>query len=260
VDQIENHRRHWNYHLIDRKIKPDGKSELQERRILIIEDDWDMLQLLREFFLRRGADVFLASNGSQGLGEFSNHRPDLVLVDVIMPEMNGWQVCRHIRQISDVPIIFLTVLDKPEDIIRGLEYGATDYVVKPIDLMVLQARVQAALRQAARPALTATMTIYDDDYLKIDLDRHQVFVRGQQVKLSATEYELLVYLFQNADRVLTPAQISEKVWGSEHQNTSKYIHTYVWRLRRKLEKDLSNPSYILTEYGLGYRFAKQPVG
>jgi DNA-binding response OmpR family regulator len=156
VDQIENHRQHRNHHLIDNKIKPDGKSELQEKRILIIEDDWDMGQLLSEFFLRRGADVFLAANGRHGLGEFSNHRPDLVLVDVIMPEMNGWQVCRHIRQISDVPIIFLTVLDKPEDIIRGLEYGATDYVVKPIDLMVLQARVQAALRQAARPALTAT--------------------------------------------------------------------------------------------------------
>lgn len=254
MDQIDNH------NLIDTDIKPDGKSELQEKRILIIEDDWDMRQLLSAFFMQRGANVFLAGNGRQGLSQFSNQQPDLVLVDVIMPEMNGWQVCRRLRQMSDVPIIFLTVLGKDEDIIRGLEYGATDYVVKPIDLMVLQARVQAALRQTAQPALTAPTTSYDDDYLKIDLDKQQVFVGGQQVKLSVTEYELLVHLFQNAGRMLTSRQISEKVWGSAHQSTSKYIHTYVWRLRRKLEKDFSDPQYILTEHGLGYQFAKLPAG
>lgn len=236
------------------------KSELQEKRILIIEDDWDMRQLLESFFAKRGADVHLAADGRQGLRQFYAQRPDLVLVDVMMPEINGWEVCRQIRQISDVPIIFLTALGKAEDIIRGLDWGATDYVVKPINLMVLNARVQSALRQAASLPRRPEVSIYDDDYLKIDLDRQQVFVGGQQVKLSATEYRLLVYLFRNAGQVLTSEQILEKVWGVEYQNTPKYIHTYIWRLRRKVERDVDNPSYLLTEHGFGYRFEKQPVG
>jgi DNA-binding response OmpR family regulator len=241
-------------------MKPVAKNELQEKRILIIEDDWDMRQLLGSFFSKKGADVHLASDGGQGLRQFYDQRPDLVLVDIMMPNIDGWEVCHQIRQFSDTPIIFLTALGKAEDIIRGLDWGAADYVVKPIDLMVLNARVQAALRQAAHLSLTSASSKYDDGYLKIDLDRQQVFVGGQQVKLSATEYKLLVYLFQNAGRILTSEQILEKVWGSEYQNISKYIHTYIWRLRRKVEKDADNPRYILTEHGFGYRFEKQPDG
>jgi DNA-binding response OmpR family regulator len=239
-------------------MNPVDKSELQEKRILIIEDDWDMGQLLGSFFSKKGADVYLALDGRQGLRQFYDHRPDLILLDIMMPDISGWEVCRQIRRLSDAPIIFLTALGKAQDIIRGLDYGATDYVVKPIDLMVLKARVQAALRQTTHLDQAPAMGIYDDDYLKIDLNRQRVFVQGQQVKLSATEYKLLAYLFLNAGRMLTSEQILEKVWGLEYQNTSKYIHTYIWRLRRKIENDPDNPNYILTEHGFGYRFEKQP--
>lgn len=238
-------------------MNPVDKSDLQEKRILIIEDDWDMGQLLGSFFSKKGADVYLASDGRQGLRQFFDHRPDLILLDIMMPDISGWEVCRQIRRLSDAPIIFLTALGKAQDIIRGLDYGATDYVVKPIDLMVLKARVQAALRQATHVDHTPTESVYDDDYLKIDLNRQQVFVEGQQIKVSATEYKLLAYLLLNAGRMLTSEQILEKVWGLEYQSSSKYIHTYIWRLRRKIEKDPDNPLYILTEHGFGYRFEKK---
>ncbi len=224
---------------------------------MIIDDDPELLQLVELVFSRAGAQVYTAASGSKGLRQFYAHQPDLVLLDVIMPKMDGWEVCRHIHQLSDVPLIMLTALSQDDQTIPGLACGADDYVTKPFNSKVLLARVRAVMRRAMQPHPAKKPITYSDSYLMVDLDKHLVSVRGQAVKLSATEHRLLACLLQNAGRLLTYQQILKNVWGEGFWNNSEYIHTYIWYLRQKLEKDPHNPNYLLTEHGLGYRFKKR---
>jgi two-component system KDP operon response regulator KdpE len=227
---------------------------MQGKIILVIDDDPEMLRLLEHIFSREGAQVCTAAGGQEGLRQFYNYPPHLVVLDVMMPEMDGWQVCARVRQMSDVPIIFLTALNAEAEIIHGLDTGAVDYVTKPFSPHVLVARARAALRQTELAPGTEKTDTYRDDYLAIDLDTRQVTVRGEPVKLTKTEYRLLAYLVENAGQVLTPQQILEYVWGREYRDSIDYTHVYMWRLRQKLEEDPQNPRYLLTEHGLGYRF------
>jgi DNA-binding response OmpR family regulator len=174
----------------------------------------------------------------------------------MMPGMDGCTVCQRIRQVSDVPIIMLTAMNRENDIIRALDYGADDYVTKPFSHNVLLARTRAALRRARVSAPPKTPLVYYDNHLIIDRNKHRVFVDGQAVKLTAIEFRLLTYLFQNAGRVLNFRQILNNVWGEEYQGNTEYVHVYIQRLRRKVEIDPSSPTYILTEHGVGYRFEK----
>jgi len=231
-------------------------DSLRNKRILIIDDDREMLQLLEVSFSRTEAQIFKAANGAEGLRQFRTQQPDLVILDIMMPEMDGWEVCRRIRQLSDVPIIFLTALGGEEDVVRGLDYGAVDYVAKPFSPKVLLARAQAALRRTVKASGKPEPPGYSDDYLTIDLEMRQVLVRGEPVRLTATEYKLLNYLFLNAGQVLTFQQILERVWGMEYQDSINYVHVYMSLLRNKLEEDPRNPRYLLREHGVGYRFQK----
>lgn len=229
----------------------------QRKKILAVDDDPEMLRLLEHFLSRAGYQVYTAADGQEGLCQFRAHPPDLVILDLMMPTMNGWQTCSQIRRFSTVPIIILTALRWDEDIVRGLDCGAVDYVTKPFSPIVLLARVRAALRQATLTQATSPV-IYDDGYLAVDLNECRVSVRRNPVKLSATEYRLLAYLLQNASRLLTTQQILEHVWGRAYEDETDCVRVYIWHLRQKLEQDVSNPRYLLTEHGVGYRFQKQP--
>ena len=180
-----------------------------------------------------------------------------MILDVRMPDINGWETCRQIRLLSNVPIIMLTTLDNDEDVIRGLDYGADDFVTKPFSREVLLARARAVLRRSEQLAEPEDQQSYNDSYLLIDLRKHRVQVDGQAVQLSSTEFRLLAYLLQNAGQVLTYQNILDKVWGWEYQDSIDYVHVYVSHLRRKLEADPRNPRYLLTERGIGYRFERR---
>lgn len=229
---------------------------MERKRILAIDDDDQMLELLKKIFSRTSCEFYAASSGIDGLRQLYAHCPDLVLLDVMMPEMDGWQVCARIRQYSNVPIIFLSALGQNQYISRGLDGGADDYVTKPISVEVLLARVRAALRRAVLPHGNEGTVAYSDGYLTLDLDQRRVFADSKPVKLSRTEYKLLVYLFQNAGRPLSAKEILKHVWG--YHNSMHYVHTYMYHLRKKMEKDPRRPRYLVTEPGTGYRFRKYP--
>jgi two-component system KDP operon response regulator KdpE len=231
-------------------------SEIQGKKILVVDDDPDVLQLLVHTFSLADAQVLVANCGEEALRQFYVHRPDLIVLDVKMPDMDGWQVCLRICELSDVPIIFLTALDGDKELATGLGCGAVDYVTKPFSPEVLIARARAALRRRELPMAIEEPVTYADDYLTIDLKTRHVLVRGTPVKLTATEFHLLAYLVRNADRVLTFRQILEKVWGREYRGGINYAHVCIWHLRRKLEEDPKKPRYLLTEHGVGYRFHK----
>ncbi|MCB0197108.1 MAG: response regulator transcription factor [Anaerolineae bacterium] len=230
---------------------------MEENTILVVDDDPVIIQLLKSAFAKTRATVITASNGQEGLQQFYVHRPDLIILDVKMPDMDGWETCSIIRKLSDVPIIMLTARSNDEEVIRGLDSGADDYITKPFNAKVVLARARAALRRPAQTALTKKSTHYSDGYLTIDLEKNLVLTKGEPVKLTAQEYKLLAYLLQNPNRMLTTQQILENVWGWEYQNEPGHVRIYVWHLRRKLEEDPKDPQYLLTEYGLGYRFQTQ---
>jgi DNA-binding response OmpR family regulator len=230
---------------------------MEEKKILVIDDDVNLLQSIKFTFMRAGAEVVTAMDGREGLHRFYEERPDLVILDVRMPDIDGWETCRQIRIFSNVPIIMLTTMNKDEDIIRGLDYGADDFVTKPFSRDVLLARARALLRRSETPAEGDGQTTYSDDHLLINLAKRRVLVRGEPVQLTATEFRLLSCLLQNAGQVLTYRTILDKVWGWEYQDSVDYVHVYLSHLRRKLEEDPRNPRYLVTERGVGYRFEKR---
>jgi two-component system KDP operon response regulator KdpE len=229
------------------------------KRILVIDDDAEIVELVRLLFAREGAEVYSAADGREGICEFGACRPDLILLDIMMPKMDGWDTCRLLREFTDVPIIFLTALNGEREVIRGLDCGAVDYVTKPFSPNILLARARVALRAEIQAVKSRRKTVFDDGYLSIDLSSHQVFVGGGRVRLTTTEYRLLAYLIENAGRVLTYEQILEHVWGWEYRDSVDYVHVYISHLRRKIEWDPGRPAYILNERGVGYSFeAKSP--
>ncbi|MBE7468091.1 MAG: DNA-binding response regulator [Anaerolineae bacterium] len=228
---------------------------MEKKRILVVDDDPVIIELLVSALAEAGVEIYTANNGREGLQKFYAQRPDLVISDVMMPDMEGWEICRIIRQLSDVPIIMLTIQADDTQIIRGLDSGADDYITKPFNAKVVLARVRAALRRAyqSTPVNNKSAT-YSDSYLTIDIEHNLVTVCGEPIKLTSLEYRLLAYLLQHPNRVLTTQQILENVWGWEYQDEASHVRIYMWHLRQKLEADPKKPKYLLTEYGLGYRF------
>lgn len=224
-------------------------------KILVIDDDEEIAQLVCLWIERKGYEAIVAKNGLEGLRELHRERPDLVILDVMMPEMDGWDVCQRIREISDVPIIFLTAKAETADKIMGLNLGADDYMTKPFEFSELVARVEAALRRAGGAA-DWTPALFEDDGLVVDFQNHQVFRDGQNVKLSPTEFKVLACLLRNAGRVATQDQLLSDVWGSEYSGALGYVKLYVRYLRQKLERDPSRPKWIRTERGVGYKFVR----
>jgi DNA-binding response OmpR family regulator len=227
--------------------------------ILIVDDDLQLLQLVALNLELEGYDVLLASDGKQALTQIETHAPDLVLLDVMMPRMNGFAVCHRVREFSTVPIIIITAQGRSQDKVRGLDLGADDYLTKPLDMDELLARVRAVLRRAQltadEHALHTTMTIGD---LTIDFGQHLVLMADRKVVLTPTEYLLLAYLARNAGRIVPQDTLLERVWGKEYVGEHHMLQVNINRLRHKLEPDPAHPRYLLTEAGVGYLLATQP--
>lgn len=224
------------------------------RRILVVDDEERMVRFIRLNLEHDGFRVTDAYNGTQAINKVRSSLPDLMLLDVMMPDLDGFEVLKIIREVSSVPVIMLTAKGEEDDRVRGLELGADDYITKPFSPRELVSRVKAVLRRTE--TITATMhdLIEVDEHLKMDFDRREVWVDGKLVKLRPTEYRLLYHLVQNAGWVVTHDQILTKVWGYEYRDEPHYVRLYINYLRKKLEEDPANPKYILTERGIGYRF------
>ena len=233
---------------------------MHARRVLVIDDDVGIAQLIKDIFTAAGATVDAALDAENGLRLFRTRRYDLVILDVMMPDIDGWQVCESLRDLSGVPIIMLTVLGSDGEVVRGLDAGADDYVVKPFSPKVLLARAQAVLRRVELSPERLSKVAYRDEHLAFDLARRQVWVQGQPVKLTRIEYHLFECLARNADHLLTPRQILEWVWGRQYVDSVEYVHVYIHRLRQKLEPEPQNPRYLLNMPGAGYLFCMPDSG
>jgi two-component system KDP operon response regulator KdpE len=227
-------------------------------RILIVDDDPDTTGLLRLWLEREGYDVCAAHAPSEALRQLFQQRPDLVLLDVALPEMDGWEVCRRVRQVSDVPIIVVTGRAETEDKVLALTIGADDYVTKPFEFPELLARVKALLRRTQAVGARPAPVVVDDGYLRIDFERRRVWVSGEPVKLSPLEFRMLTYLVQQRGWVVTHDQLLDNVWGPHCVYDSSYVKLYIRYLRNKIEADPANPRYIRTEWGVGYFFDAEP--
>lgn len=230
------------------------ETRLKDRRILVVDDEERMVRFIRLNLEHDGFRVIEAFNGSQAIEKVRNSLPDLVLLDVMMPDIDGFEVLRIIREVSNVPVIMLTAKGEEDDRVRGLELGADDYITKPFSPRELASRVRAVLRRTETAGGSTHGLIEVDDRLKLDFDRREVWVEGKLVKLRPTEYRLLYHLVQNAGWVISHDQLLAKVWGYEYRDEPHYVRLYINYLRKKLEEDPSNPKYILTERGVGYRF------
>ncbi len=223
--------------------------------LLLIDDDATLIEALRIYLSRAGYDVHAATDGTEGLKEFYDLRPDLVVLDVMMPQMDGWETCRRIRDLSTVPIIMLTAKGQETDRVKGLRLGADDYVRKPFSLKELEARIEAVLRRAKRYEAEEEPVLYVTDDIVVDSERWEARRNGKRLDMTPTELRLLLYLAENAGHVLSHQQILREVWGPEYVENVDYTKLFVWRLRQKIEEDPGNPQYILTERGIGYRMA-----
>lgn len=225
--------------------------------ILVVEDDPFYQKLLKLICQSHGHRVLIAATAGQALEHFARHTPDLVLLDIMLPDSLGWQVCDALLDKTFLPIVFLSSLDGTESIVRGLDAGAVDYITKPFSQNELMERVEAALRWYRPSPEAAKKTYYDDGYLTIDLEGQQVCVRGKPVKLSTTEYQLLAYLFENAGHVCTHLGLLRAVWGAAYQEPVHYIHNYIRYLRQRIEPDPQQPQYLVSVRGRGYSFRKR---
>ncbi|HLZ55360.1 MAG TPA: response regulator transcription factor [Ktedonosporobacter sp.] len=226
----------------------------RDMTILIVDDEPRIRDFVRMNLEVEQYRVIEASNGLEALEELRENLPDLVVLDVMMPEMDGFETLHAIREVSTVPVIMLTVRQSEPDRIRGLDLGADDYIAKPFSPRELLSRIRALLRRSLMPPPSRKTEIVVDPDLKIDFARREVIVRGEKVTLRPTEYRLLYHLVSNAGRLLTHETLLSKVWGREYRDEAHYLRLYITYLRQKLEKDPSHPKYILTERGLGYRF------
>lgn len=233
---------------------PGSLEQTAPRLVLVVDDEPRMIRFIRMNLELEGYQVIEARNGVQALEQARQHLPDLIIMDVMMPELDGFETLRLMREISTVPVILLTVKGDEEDRIRGLELGADDYVTKPFSPRELNSRVNAVLRRAEWPSPTPRTVLRIDDRLSVDFNRHQAIVDGERVDLRPTEYRLLSHLVQNAGWVVPHDTLLAKVWGYEYRDETHYLRLYINYLRKKIEKDAANPDYILTERGVGYRF------
>jgi two-component system, OmpR family, response regulator RegX3 len=221
-------------------------------RVLVVEDEESYSDALAYMLRKEGFDVAVANTGDAGLEEFERNGADIVLLDLMLPGIPGTEVCRRIRQTSNVPVIMVSAKDDEVDKVVGLELGADDYVTKPYAPRELVARIRAVLRRGGDVDL-APATL-DAGPVRMDVERHTVSVRGEEVAMPLKEFELLELLLRNAGRVLTRGQLIDRVWGSDYVGDTKTLDVHVKRLRAKVESDPGNPVHLVTVRGLGYKF------
>ncbi|MCX7840225.1 MAG: response regulator transcription factor [Anaerolineae bacterium] len=228
-------------------------NPLKDKLILVVDDEPRIVRLVRMNLEAEGARVIDASNGLEALKQVREELPNAVILDVMMPELDGFETLKTIRETSDVPVIMLTVRADEDERVRGLELGADDYLGKPFSPRELVSRLKAVLRRTEREGMQEDILKIDDD-LSIDFRNFQVIVKGNPVRLRPTEWRLLYHLVRHAGWVLTHDDILAKVWGPEYKGADEYVRLYITYLRQKIEPDPANPKYILTERGIGYKF------
>lgn len=225
-------------------------------KILILDDEITTVNLIAMLLERKGFEVIKATSAEDGLRRAYRHQPDLVLLDIMMPEMDGWEVCKRLRALSDVPIIFLTAMENVKDIVRGLEIGADDYITKPFDHDELLARIRAHLRRAPRPQMGEELTFDNGDF-RINFMNREVRVRSEVKHLTPKEFNLLGVLVRNAGRIVPREELVTEAWGEEYANATDSLKLYIHYLRQKIEVDADHPLYIITSRGIGYRFSSR---
>jgi DNA-binding response OmpR family regulator len=233
------------------------------QKILIIDDDPDLLQLVSLIFKKAGYQVVTAQDGLDGMSKFFMCHPHIIVLDVIMPGNNGFDVCQRIRQVSEEPVIMLTALNQERDMLQGLAAGADDFLSKPFSPEVLLARANTVLRRYQHFKQSGEdhdSFFYNDGYLSIDINRHEVLIHGKRVKLTPIEFRLLVYLARNGGKLLTFERILINVWGNLYEGSMEHVHVYISQLRKKIEEEPKKPRYIMTVHGMGYIFEKQELG
>jgi two-component system, OmpR family, KDP operon response regulator KdpE len=227
------------------------------KRILLAEDEVSLRDFVSRNLRARGFEVLEASNGLEALAVWEREDPHLLILDIMMPRMDGLEVCRRVREHSAVPIIVLTALDAESEKVTALDLGADDYLTKPFGVEELLARVRAVLRRTQGLTIQPAEGIQRFGNLEIDLAGHIVRLRGEEVRLSPTEFALLEQLITNAGKVLPRRMLLQRIWGPEYGGEAEYLRVYINRLRQKLESDPAHPRYFLTETGIGYRFAPE---
>ena len=225
-------------------------------KIMVVDDDEPTVKLLSIILEHNGFEVIKAYSAEEALRKAYRMHPDLILLDIMMPEMDGWEVCRRLRELSEVPILFLTALTDTKNLVHGLEMGADDYIRKPFDRDELVARVRAHLRRVPKSTLVEEL-VFDGGSFCINLMNREVIVDGEQRHLTPKEFALLSVLARNAGRVITRRELVTEAWGQEYGDAIDSLKLYIHYLRKKVEKDPANPEYILTSRGVGYRFANK---
>ena len=226
--------------------------------LLLIDDDVSLCEALKLMLVNKGFQVEVAHDALAGLQRAYALKPDAILLDVMLPGMDGWQTCRRFREMSDVPIIMLTALDSEENVVEGLNLGADDYIVKPVTSDELAARIRAVLRRVSRSSTGSNAgnrePIFTQDNLVIDFDKYEVKLDDERIDLSPTEFRLLSVLVRYKGRVLPHEFLLTEVWGPEYAGEIDYLRLYISYLRRKIEKNPTQPQFIYNEWGVGYRF------
>ena len=228
---------------------------MDKKKILVVDDDPAILRLLSTNLKARGYDVITATDGEEALETVQKDFIDLIILDIMMPKVDGVQVCRRIREWSNIPIIILSARGDEKDKVKCLELGADDYLTKPFGIAELMARVKTAFRHRGDAAAAPGPTTFTCDGLEINFAKRRVTVKGNEITLTPTEYSLLLQLATNSDKVLTHSMLLHSVWGNEYSSEKEYLRVFVGRLRRKLEPDPKNPRYIHTVPGVGYHLA-----
>ncbi|MBL8095392.1 MAG: response regulator transcription factor [Anaerolineales bacterium] len=226
-------------------------------KILVIDDDENTLWLVSTLLQHNGFQTVTSGSSAEGLKLAQDEQPDMVLLDVMMPELDGWELCRRIREFSEVPVMFITAKSGIRDVVKGLEIGGDDYIVKPFDNRELVARVKAHLRRQISDKKPTDELVFNNGELKINFLSREVHVRERLVDLTPKEFNLLSLLSRNAGRVLTRGELIAQAWGPEYGDSNESLKLYIHYLRKKIEKDADKPEYILTSRGVGYRFASR---
>jgi two-component system, OmpR family, KDP operon response regulator KdpE len=226
-------------------------TAMEKSRVLVVDDEPQITRVLRTVLTSQGYQVRTAAEGEAALSSFTEFRPELVITDLYMPHMDGVELCRRIRAMSNVPIIVLSVKGEERTKVEALDNGADDYVTKPFGIDELLARVRAALRRSGSETGVASFDVGD---FRVDLDSRRVIARGQEIRLTPKEFDLFVYMARHPNRVITHRTLLEAVWGEASQEQPEYLRVFMGQLRKKLEPDPSNPKYLVTEPWVGYRF------
>jgi two-component system, OmpR family, KDP operon response regulator KdpE len=232
------------------------ETKQKEKKVLVIDDDVLLARLIEHNLSLIEVEVLKAHNGYDGISMVRSEKPDLVILDIVLPDIDGWEVLQRIRQVSKVPIIMLTIKESEDDIVQALNHGADDYCTKPVGMAELSARVQAIFRRAELYQ-TRDQVEFADHLLKINLAEQRVLKDGKEVRLTPTEFNLAHYLLTKAGRFIKPKEILSQVWGQEYVDDVDLLRTCIWQLRRKLEPDPAQPRYILNRPGFGYMFNRR---